>query len=163
MVPTSTDLTTLISNFSALYRPLTLRRTEDSLWFGDKILSLPAIHRRDIDVAFPTQYRNALNDMTRRIADEVDHSVDQGSLKTKMNTFYKTMTRQQLLASAIPWLVNFWSGTRANQEEHFLAASCPQEHLDKNQNWLPTNPFWAMGLIYTGEIPLPSCKVLFRG
>ena len=42
MDPTSTDMTTLISNFGAVYYPRTLR-TEDSLRFGD---TLSVIHQR---------------------------------------------------------------------------------------------------------------------
>lgn len=76
----------------------------------------------------------------------------------KMDTFYKTITRQQLLASTIPWVGNFWSGPRSNREERLLGASYPQEHLDKNGNWLPTDPLYAMGDIYTDEIPLQDAQ-----
>ena len=35
--PRSSDMMTLISRFGALYRPLTLRRTENSSWFGGTV------------------------------------------------------------------------------------------------------------------------------
>ena len=156
--PTSPDMTTLISNFGALYRPLTLRRTEESLWFGDKILNLPAVHQKDINVAFPTQYRQALNDMTHRIADEVQRGPSSDGFK--MHSFYRTITRQQLLASTIPWLVKFWSESQENREERLLAANYPLDHLDENGNWLSTNPFRALGNVYTDDIPLPKFRAL---
>ena len=53
---------------------------------GNRIL----VHQKDTNVAFPTQYRQALNDMTHRIADEVQRG--QESDKRKMHSFYQTIT-----------------------------------------------------------------------
>ena len=128
---TSNDIPKLISNFGTLYQSRTLRRTDYSLWFGEKILNLPPVHQKDFDVAFPDQYRQALNNMTQNIAGDIQHGVNQGTLKQMMHTFYKTITRQQLLASTIPWLVGFWSGPRGNRDERLLAASYPQEHVPR--------------------------------
>ena len=94
--------------FGALYRSRTLRRTEDSKRFGEKILDLPPVHQKDMDVAFPIQYREALKTMTHRIANKIEHGINQGSFKQKMNTFYKTITRQQLLASTSILAVSYY-------------------------------------------------------
>ena len=49
-----------------------------------------------------------------------------------LRNFLRTLTRQQLLVSILPWLARFWSESDENREERLLAADYPQRHLDKN-------------------------------
>ena len=157
--PPSKDMPRLIMEFGKLYQSRTLRRTEDSLWFGEKILDLPPVQQRDMDVAFPDEYRQDLKNLTLNIAGDIEQGLNQTE-KQKMSTFYKTITRQQLLASTIPWLVTFWGGPRGDRGERLLAASYAQDHLDSDGNWLPSNPFHGMGNLYTGGHLLPKFRAL---
>ena len=161
--PTSRDMMNLISRFGALYRPLTLRRTENSSWFGDKILNLPLLHQKDINVAFPAKYRPFLEAMTNRIAVAAQQSdIARTNKKFMLKIFLKTVTRQQLLVSTLPWLAWFWVQSDENREERLRASDYPQFYLDRDGNWSNSNIFYKMGDLYNISISLPKYRALDR-
>ena len=59
-----------------------------------------------------------------------------------LKNFLKTITRQQLLVSTIPWLAQFWGESDKNGEERLLAAEYPKRHLDRYRK-----PHWV------GQLP----------
>lgn len=52
----------------------------------------------------------------------------------KASTSYKTLSRRQMLASTILWLVNLWSASQGDMDRCFLADDNPQEHPDSSGN-----------------------------
>lgn len=103
--PKNAAMAALIQGFGTFWQPITIRRSENTEWFGEKILELPPVHERDMDVAIPSKLRDALNQMFTCIAHDIYKSSNNQNAGMKDNTFYKTLIRQQLLASTIPWLV----------------------------------------------------------
>ena len=72
----------------------------------------------------------------------------------------RTLTRQQLLASTIPWHVQYWNESEENRNERFLAAEYANYYLDANGGWLHNKPFHLLEDPYTGQSMLPKFRAL---
>ena len=135
---TNNIMKSLVDDLGTRMTTNTLRRTEESLWGGAPILSLPPLDARQWSLKFPTKYHHPLIKLRAQVADRAQQA-GKGTFEQNAYQYWKSMTRQELMIATIPWLIEFWEKAR-NADQRFLVADYAHWLDDSNYKWLNNHP-----------------------